>query len=253
MNMKTTLSRVLIIAAMACLTAAHADHMSPWGTGWANMPNDIHNTRFDTRGDNDTFRDFVMYGEGADIANRYLAEAAAALESELASGHQVDQLAARLDPVSDFLGGGWARYTLFDDDPLVSRVLNINIRLRLIKQDGSVANEALGLTADNADDVDTSVSAYFSRYVDESGGPTDYAKCSLVFDGLILEDEVAEYASYSVSLKADQTGMIAGTGGCTDLQGVSILPDVYVSDVVDIGVLTLVTPEEVVQVLMGHF
>ena len=247
MNMKTTLSRVLIIAAMACLTAAHADHMSPWGAGWANMPNDIHNTRFDTRGDNDAFRDFVLYGAGADSTNRFLTEEAAALESELASGHQVDQLAARLDPLPSFLGGGWARYTVFDDETLVSRVLNINIRLRLIKQDGSVANETLGLTAENAGAA--SVSAYFRPY-----DALDYARCSLVFDGLILnEDGVADYAGYSVSLKADQTGVIAGTGGCTDLQGVPTLPDVYVGDVVDIGVLTPAILEEFRPVLMGGF
>ena len=246
MNMKTTLSRVLIIAAMACLTAAHADHMSPWGSGWANMPNDIHNTRFDTRGDNDAFRDFVMYGEGADSTNRFLTEEAAALESELASGHQVDRLAARLYPLPSFLGRGWARYTLFDDDTLVSRILKINVRLRLVKKNGAVANKTLGLTALNAGGA--SVSAHFREYK-----ALDYAKCSLVFDGLILEDEIATYASYSVSLKVDQTGVIAGTGGCTNLQDVSIFPDVQVSDVVDIGVKTPAITDEVRPVLKGRF
>jgi len=48
-----------------------ADHNSKWGEGWANMPNDIHNTRIDTRGDNDAFRDFVRYGNGADSVNRF--------------------------------------------------------------------------------------------------------------------------------------------------------------------------------------
>ena len=51
--------------------AASADHNSRWGEGWANMPNDIHNTRADTRGDNTAFRDFVSKGNGADSVNRY--------------------------------------------------------------------------------------------------------------------------------------------------------------------------------------
>ena len=59
---------------LATSSAAWADHNSPWGPGWANMPNDIHNTRVDTResGDNDTFRDFVRFGAGADSVNRCL-------------------------------------------------------------------------------------------------------------------------------------------------------------------------------------
>ena len=64
--MKTTLMKALVIAAAACLTSAQADHMSPWGAGWANMPNDIHNTRLDTRGETSAFLDFIQYGAGAD-------------------------------------------------------------------------------------------------------------------------------------------------------------------------------------------
>lgn len=90
--MYSKLLRTLLVAASALLTTAHADHMSPWGPGWANMPNDIHNTRLDLRDDNDAFRDFVQYGEGADTTNRFLTEETAAVEAELASGHQVDQL-----------------------------------------------------------------------------------------------------------------------------------------------------------------
>lgn len=49
-----------------------ADHNSKHGAGWARMPNDIHNTRIDTRGvDNEAFRDFVRYGNGADSVNRF--------------------------------------------------------------------------------------------------------------------------------------------------------------------------------------
>ena len=50
---------------------ALADHNSKWGEGWAKMPNDIHNTRIDTRRDTTSFRDFVRYGNGADSANRF--------------------------------------------------------------------------------------------------------------------------------------------------------------------------------------
>lgn len=55
-------------------SAALADHNSIWGPGTANMPNDIHNTRIDTRLDDDNaaFIDFVRGGAGADSVNRYL-------------------------------------------------------------------------------------------------------------------------------------------------------------------------------------
>jgi len=55
---------------------AFADHNSPHGAGWANMPNDIHNTRIDTRvaDDYQSFIDFVKYGMGADSVNRFLTD-----------------------------------------------------------------------------------------------------------------------------------------------------------------------------------
>ena len=57
---------------MLFASTAHADHNSPHGAGWARMPNDIHNTRIETLGgDNSVFRDFVRYGNGADSVNRY--------------------------------------------------------------------------------------------------------------------------------------------------------------------------------------
>ena len=70
--MKSAILKLVTLAA-ATLAAgtAFADHNSPMGEGWANMPNDIHNTRIDTRGDNETFRDFVRQGAGADSLNRY--------------------------------------------------------------------------------------------------------------------------------------------------------------------------------------
>jgi hypothetical protein len=62
----------MLLAALS--TTALADHNSRWGEGWANMPNDIHNTRIETRGDNRTFRDFVRFGNGADSVNRFATE-----------------------------------------------------------------------------------------------------------------------------------------------------------------------------------
>ena len=69
---------LLVAAVLLMFTSAPvvmADHNSPYGAGWANMPNDIHNTRLDTRdvpdGDEE-FRDFVQYGDGADVVNRCL-------------------------------------------------------------------------------------------------------------------------------------------------------------------------------------
>ncbi len=62
---------ILFSAALLTSTAATADHNSRWGAGWARMPNDIHNTRIDTRGDNTAFRDFVRRGNGAESVNRF--------------------------------------------------------------------------------------------------------------------------------------------------------------------------------------
>lgn len=55
---------------------AFADHNSRNGEGWANMPNDIHNTRVETleNNDNDAFREFVRYGEGARSVNRFASD-----------------------------------------------------------------------------------------------------------------------------------------------------------------------------------
>ena len=61
-------------------TAAVADHNSKNGEGWANMPNDIHNMRIETReaNDNEAFKDFVKYGEGSTSENRFATDDAAA-------------------------------------------------------------------------------------------------------------------------------------------------------------------------------
>lgn len=70
--MKSDLIRIAALAALTTLAgAASADHNSKWGEGWAKMPNDIHNTRVETRGDNNAFRDFVKKGAGAESENRF--------------------------------------------------------------------------------------------------------------------------------------------------------------------------------------
>jgi len=61
-------------AAMSLSGTALADHNSKWGEGTANMPNDIHNTRVETQGDNEAFREFVQKGNGADSVNRFATE-----------------------------------------------------------------------------------------------------------------------------------------------------------------------------------
>ena len=73
-------ARLLVFSAATALvigaSPAIADHNGKNGEGWANMPNDIHNTRMDTMesGDSEAFRDFVKYGEGADSVNRFASD-----------------------------------------------------------------------------------------------------------------------------------------------------------------------------------
>jgi hypothetical protein len=70
------LSILLVLTVFGSVTSqvALADHNSPHGAGWAQMPNDIHNTRIDTLGDDTAFRDFVRYGNGATTVNRYASD-----------------------------------------------------------------------------------------------------------------------------------------------------------------------------------
>jgi hypothetical protein len=68
------IAHVLILGSMTALFSASAlaDHNSPNGAGWANMPNDIHNTRIEDGLSGSEFADFVRQGAGADTVNRYL-------------------------------------------------------------------------------------------------------------------------------------------------------------------------------------
>lgn len=73
--MKETLASIVLALGIAAVSTVQADHNSPWGEGWANMPNDIHNTRVDTRDeDTEAFIDFVRMGSGADSENVYLVD-----------------------------------------------------------------------------------------------------------------------------------------------------------------------------------
>ena len=65
------LKTALLATTLTFATTALADHNSPMGEGWANMPNDVHNTRIDTKDDNDAFKDFVKFGNGAETVNRF--------------------------------------------------------------------------------------------------------------------------------------------------------------------------------------
>jgi hypothetical protein len=58
---------LLAMLTAALAPAALADHNSPWGAGWANMPNDVHDLRIETRerGDASAFRDLVRGGAAA--------------------------------------------------------------------------------------------------------------------------------------------------------------------------------------------
>ena len=79
--MKQT-AHALILGSLAAFfsVSALADHNSIQGAGWANMPNDIHNTRIEDGLSGTEFRDFVRQGAGADTVNRYL-ESAVTLQS----------------------------------------------------------------------------------------------------------------------------------------------------------------------------
>ena len=67
-------AHALVFGSLAALVSvsALADHNSVHGAGWANMPNDIHNTRIEDDLSSTEFRDFVAEGAGANSVNRYL-------------------------------------------------------------------------------------------------------------------------------------------------------------------------------------
>jgi hypothetical protein len=74
MTIKSSILVAGLLLAGLSAGPAIADHNSPFGEGFANMPNDIHNTRVDTReeDDNESFLDLVQFGDGASTINRFL-------------------------------------------------------------------------------------------------------------------------------------------------------------------------------------
>ena len=68
MKLKTLLATCLTSGALA-MTSAYADHNSVWGEGWANMPNDIHNTRIETMDDDVNFGEIVREGDLVNSTN----------------------------------------------------------------------------------------------------------------------------------------------------------------------------------------
>jgi hypothetical protein len=69
MMIKKSVIAMAAAAGLFVAASAHADHNSVWGAGFANMPNDIHNSAIED--DQDVFLDLVRYGDGADSVNRY--------------------------------------------------------------------------------------------------------------------------------------------------------------------------------------
>ena len=67
-------AHALVLGSLAALlsVSALADHNSPMGSGWANMPNDIHNIQIEDDLSGTEFSDVVSEGAGADTGNRYL-------------------------------------------------------------------------------------------------------------------------------------------------------------------------------------
>jgi len=59
MKPSKNLIRIAALGVALSSTAAMADHNSPWGEGWANMPNDTHDTRIDTMDDSDAWGDYL--------------------------------------------------------------------------------------------------------------------------------------------------------------------------------------------------
>lgn len=72
MNSRTIQTTLLAAVASITFTAqVSADHNSPMGEGWANMPNDIHNTVVEDDLSGRDFMEFISRGAGANSVNRY--------------------------------------------------------------------------------------------------------------------------------------------------------------------------------------
>lgn len=247
-------SKLYLLGALSALLLAQApvraDHNGSWGSGGANMPNGNHKACIEET--DAYFHDLAPYGEGADSVNRCLEEGAlVGGAGEDGDSQPFEELTARLDPLPDIQGRGQAKYKMFDEDASFERVFIVTARLRLIKGNGTAANEVLGLAAANAETA--SVTAYLARET-ETDELTDYATCALVFDGFLVDDlGVAYYAAYRLELKESAGVLAEAVGVCVDTSAAEAIPVVELYDRIDIGVSTDAVPEEVRPVLMGGF
>jgi len=64
MKFSKLIANGVLIAGLGAGSAAFADHMSPWGEDWANMPNDTHDTRIDTLDDEEAWLDYIGASSG---------------------------------------------------------------------------------------------------------------------------------------------------------------------------------------------
>lgn len=116
---------------LAAMGTAVADHPSKNGEGWANMPNDIHNTRIETReaDDNEAFRDFVKYGEGSKTDNRF------ATDDQAPTRAKVDQSKAQGSRVQNKQAQGSQDKSQFRDRQRVDTGDETMTRTRSEKRD----------------------------------------------------------------------------------------------------------------------
>ena len=72
---KELLAPIMLVLGITAVSTVNADHNSVWGEGWANMPNDIHDTRIDTMDEEtDSFIDFVRMGSGSSSGSELVAD-----------------------------------------------------------------------------------------------------------------------------------------------------------------------------------
>lgn len=91
---RKSLTFVALLGSLAAMPAL-ADHNSPWGAGWANMPNDVHNTRKEDNLTQEEWTDFVQFGAGAATPNRYLDSAIVPSAGAMMGGAAIDTSALR--------------------------------------------------------------------------------------------------------------------------------------------------------------
>jgi hypothetical protein len=89
LDTRKTLTFAALLGSLAAMPAL-ADHNSVWGAGWANMPNDVHNTRIEDDLTQEEWTDFVQFGAGAATPNRYLDSASVPSAGAMMGGAAID-------------------------------------------------------------------------------------------------------------------------------------------------------------------